>query len=267
VITDGAWIGNWIFWGTANYCVVSIIHEIYSVLSLHQPLLGNGFNTIDCSASVFNGFYPRWMRAYPRLTHAGSVQLPCSMASDLASWWLFLVSFTVFMSHSGSQLTVPPCCVWPPPIIIDYKNYNFRPKIWNTWLRSLFKERRKCRKWWEETKDPSCKTSQCQIYVMTNGQSWCQASVWGPTPDFCYCQLRVCWCGVPSLTRGRVCCLQLLLDLASAVILGSVSCETHDHILMSQIWEFPNLEGQVPVFMSLHGYNAVLSAKSQYRRR
>jgi hypothetical protein len=37
-------------------------------------------------------------------------------------------------------------------------------------------------------------------------------------------QLRVCWCGALSLTRWRrVCRLQLLLSLASAVILGSES--------------------------------------------
>jgi hypothetical protein len=35
--------------------------------------------------------------------------------------------------------------------------------------------------------------------------------------------LRVCWCGVLSLTRERVCHLQLLLVLASAVMLGSES--------------------------------------------
>jgi hypothetical protein len=52
-------------------------------------------------------------------------------------------------------------------------------------------------------------------------------------------QLRVCWCGALSLTRGRVCRLQLLLDLASAVILGSESLETRDHILLSQIRDFP----------------------------
>jgi hypothetical protein len=34
-------------------------------------------------------------------------------------------------------------------------------------------------------------------------------------------QLRVCWCGSLSLTREHVCRLQLLLVLASAVILGS----------------------------------------------
>jgi hypothetical protein len=36
-------------------------------------------------------------------------------------------------------------------------------------------------------------------------------------------QLRVCWCGALSLTRGRVCRLQLLLALARTVILGSES--------------------------------------------
>jgi hypothetical protein len=53
---------------------------------------------------------------------------------------------------------------------------------------------------------------------------WCQALMWGPRPDFFTVRhLRVCWCGAPSLTIGRVCRLQLLLDLASAVILGSES--------------------------------------------
>jgi hypothetical protein len=49
----------------------------------------------------------------------------------------------------------------------------------------------------------------------------------------------VCWFGAPSLTRGRVCRLQLLLALASAVILGSESLGTRDHILLSHIRDFP----------------------------
>jgi hypothetical protein len=52
-------------------------------------------------------------------------------------------------------------------------------------------------------------------------------------------QLRVCWCGALSLTRGRVCVLQLLLALASAVILRSEPLGTRDHILLSQIRDFP----------------------------
>jgi hypothetical protein len=44
-------------------------------------------------------------------------------------------------------------------------------------------------------------------------------------------QLRVCWCGALSLTRGWVCRLQLLLALTSAVILGYESRWTRDHII------------------------------------
>jgi hypothetical protein len=53
-------------------------------------------------------------------------------------------------------------------------------------------------------------------------------------------RLRVCWCGALSLTRGRVCRLQLLLALASADIFESDSHGTRDHNLLSQIrWDFP----------------------------
>jgi hypothetical protein len=52
-------------------------------------------------------------------------------------------------------------------------------------------------------------------------------------------QLRVCWRGALSLTRERVCRLQLLLALASVVILGPDSRGTRDHILLSQIRDFP----------------------------
>jgi hypothetical protein len=48
---------------------------------------------------------------------------------------------------------------------------------------------------------------------------------------------------VPSLTRGRVCNLLLLLDLASAVPLGSESRETQDHILLSQSLRLPKPGG------------------------
>jgi hypothetical protein len=54
-----------------------------------------------------------------------------------------------------------------------------------------------------------------------------------------------------SLTRGRACRLLLLLALAREVILQSNSRGTHDHILLSQIRDSPNLEVQVPLFISL----------------
>jgi hypothetical protein len=64
-------------------------------------------------------------------------------------------------------------------------------------------------------------------------------------------QLRLFLCGPSSLMIGQVCRLQLLLALASAVILGSESCGTHDLIYCLRIKDPPpNLEGQVPVFIS-----------------
>jgi hypothetical protein len=75
--------------------------------------------------------------------------------------------------------------------------------------------------------------------------------IWGPRPIFVTVrQLWVCWCAAPFLTRRRVCRLQLLVVLVSAVIFASESRGSHDHILLTQIRDSPNLEGQVPVFIS-----------------
>jgi hypothetical protein len=53
-----------------------------------------------------------------------------------------------------------------------------------------------------------------------------------------------------SLTRGWVCRLQLLLVLASAVILGSESRGSHDHILLSQIQDIPTWRARFPYLYS-----------------
>jgi hypothetical protein len=65
-----------------------------------------------------------------------------------------------------------------------------------------------------------------------------------------------------SVTRGWVCHLQLLLVLASAVILRSESRRIHDHILLSQIRDSTNLECQVPVFISPRNRVARLYAQA-----
>jgi hypothetical protein len=60
-----------------------------------------------------------------------------------------------------------------------------------------------------------------------------------------------------SLTREWVCLLQLLLILASTVILWPGSRGTCDHILLSQTRHSSNLDGQVLVFLpeiGWHGY-------------
>jgi hypothetical protein len=52
-------------------------------------------------------------------------------------------------------------------------------------------------------------------------------------------QLRSCFCGALSLTRGRVCILYMLLVVASTVFHGSESLGSRDYILLSQFWDFP----------------------------
>jgi hypothetical protein len=65
-----------------------------------------------------------------------------------------------------------------------------------------------------------------------------------------------------SLTRGRVCCLQSLLVLVSVVIKSSEPRVNHDHILLPQIGDSPNMEGQVPVFISPRNRVARLYAQT-----
>jgi hypothetical protein len=60
---------------------------------------------------------------------------------------------------------------------------------------------------------------------------------------------------------GWVCSLQLLLVLASAVILRSDSCGIRDHMLLSQIRDSPNQAGQVPLFISPRNRVARLYAR------
>jgi hypothetical protein len=59
---------------------------------------------------------------------------------------------------------------------------------------------------------------------------------------------------------GRVCSLQLMLALASEVILGYKSCRTYDHIFLPQIRDFQNLKILVPVHTSLGNRMAQLYA-------
>jgi hypothetical protein len=57
-------------------------------------------------------------------------------------------------------------------------------------------------------------------------------------------QLWVCWCGAPSLTRSQVCSFQFLpfSDLSPTGLMSIFYC--------LYFRDSPNLEGQVPVFIS-----------------
>jgi hypothetical protein len=70
------------------------------------------------------------------------------------------------------------------------------------------------------------KSHQSESYVMTGGRSaclsWCQTTIFFFFLEILFRQLRVCYYGVPSLMKGWVCNLRLLLGLTSAIPLGSM---------------------------------------------
>jgi hypothetical protein len=77
-------------------------------------------------------------------------------------------------------------------------------------------------------------------HIATDGKSVSKSSCQAPSGAhdqiliITVWQLRSCFCRAPSLTRVQVCLLYMLMALVSAVFLG-----TCDHILLSQIWDFP----------------------------
>jgi hypothetical protein len=68
--------------------------------------------------------------------------------------------------------------------------------------------------------------SQSQSHIATDGQSMGLMT----RCLLLFDSYGLVFCGAPSLMRGRVCHLYMLLALASTVL---------DHILLSQIWDFP----------------------------
>jgi hypothetical protein len=76
--------------------------------------------------------------------------------------------------------------------------------------------------------------------VQSASLSWCEAPIWGLRSDFYYRQTVADLLIWGALSDERtVCHSQLLLALASTLILRSESCGTRDHILLSQVWDFP----------------------------
>jgi hypothetical protein len=91
---------------------------------------------------------------------------------------------------------------------------------------------------WTKSASPS------PSHIATDGQSVSMSSCRAPSGAhdqifITVWQLRSCFCGATSLTRGRVCLSLMLLVLASANFLGSESLGARGHILLSQIWDFP----------------------------
>jgi hypothetical protein len=70
--------------------------------------------------------------------------------------------------------------------------------------------------------------------VLVSGTHLGPANNFSPSLFNCFFrQLRVCWCGAPSLTRSWVCTFQFLLGITSTAPLRSESHGTHEHISLS----------------------------------
>jgi hypothetical protein len=86
--------------------------------------------------------------------------------------------------------------------------------------------------------------SESESYITTDSQSaslsWNKAPIWGVRPHI-YLSLTITalFLWMSSQTRGRVWLLYMLLALASIVFLGSEFLWTRNHILLSQMWDFP----------------------------
>jgi hypothetical protein len=74
---------------------------------------------------------------------------------------------------------------------------------------------------------------------LTASLSWNKAPIWGFRPYFYYCQTLAGLLLWSALTRGQVCRLQLLLVLASAVILESESRGTREPYFTVSDWRLP----------------------------
>jgi hypothetical protein len=82
--------------------------------------------------------------------------------------------------------------------------------------------------------------SEPEPYITTDGQptslSWNKTPIWGLRPDFYYCQTVADLLMWGALSDER---MGLPFTIAArAVILGSESRGTHDHILLYQIRDF-----------------------------
>jgi hypothetical protein len=97
--------------------------------------------------------------------------------------------------------------------------------------------------------------SESECYNTTYGQSaslsWCQSPICGLRADFYYCQTvadLLIWGALSDERTG------LPFSIAAGTHQSSNTWvrvpRTRDHILLSQIRDYPNLEGQFPVFIS-----------------
>jgi hypothetical protein len=126
--------------------------------------------------------------------------------------------------------------------------------LWSQFFRSILSDERIGFSY--EYASVSLYTNQSHSYVKANGQlaspHWFHASVWGPRPDFYYYQIAADLLMWDSLSEEKT-------DLSFTTAAGPrQSSHIRVHTLLSQIGDTPNLEGQVPLFISSRNWVAQL---------
>jgi hypothetical protein len=166
---------------------------------------------------------------------AGASQRSHSRVRVPTILWPYVTVFDLGLSQSegpGPRIYIPQ--KQSGPAISPGNTFHFRRLLRLTEL------------WWKYSNPPlhGRDSAQSQSHITTDvnsiSKSWCLAPSGAHDQIFITLwQLLSCFCGAPSLTRGRVCLFYMLLALTNVIFLGSESLGTRDYILLSQIWDFP----------------------------
>jgi hypothetical protein len=172
----------------------------------------------------------------------------CSYPS-LVNW--SSISFPSIPSRTGTHIALDQ--FWCDLVVAQ--SFNRSLIIWENVMFLLLK----FLYWFTIMQDLMAYTSvwsaKVKSYLTTNTQSaslsWFQATIrtrdkFSFLHESVVTQLRLCYFMAPSLTRGRVCILLLLLGFAIEVPLESESRGTQDHILLSQFCRLPQPGGPGP---------------------
>jgi hypothetical protein len=217
---------NWIYWHTCTYHSELHFTDHWHTQTNVCNLLVSTRRFLATNLTLWEFFSFPHSGLLVMATHTELYSTDNSANWDLG-WWSFNTTLLVFPLQADFQLNWQLNCLTHQPASCHFSQLN----CWQ-----LTPESELLYDWWFTAN---------QFILVTNPLRL-------TTSNFIF-NLNTCGYSpyvTPSLRRGYVCHLHLLLVLASIVILRSKSSWAQDEILLSQIWDFPNLEGHVPIFIA-----------------